>query len=305
MDHIVIIYILIGIIFYILLNRDIKEHASNLSNADIEAIGNLSSMYNNGTLKMTNLELTGYIKAKSGTFGPAYIGQYGNNEDNAMFSHVNNKSGGGNYAVVQHKNGNTYINSKKDKHVHINNDNFLICKVSKNLVNANVDVKTSENFRTDKDLFAHNAIHAGKDLYARNAVHAGFGLYAYGLNTSEEMQKQSGKLYFNYTNKPQNEITNKMTAKIGNNTEKIKSLWKLTNKNFGGTVLSYLPNENQTLGFSRTNQQPLLQTINNGGRQGGNKMYNLYTFSGDYGNNGNHGVYDIFNKVNARGYIKY
>ena len=76
--------IIITIIVYSQIFRgECKEHATNISNVDVEALRNLSSMYNNGTLKMTNLEVTGNIKGKTlditdkGTIGPHTAGNNG------------------------------------------------------------------------------------------------------------------------------------------------------------------------------------------------------------------------------------
>ena len=158
MDHIVIIYILIGIIFYILLNRDIKEHASNLSNADIEAIGNLSSMYNNGTLKMTNLEVTGNIKGKTlditdkGTIGPHTAG----NNGVTISGNINMDN---NWAIRPSTNKNMYIGSHTEKYK-------SGCWVNAEWLYANDLIRANKRMETKGDLNVKGTFkHEGGEMY--------------------------------------------------------------------------------------------------------------------------------------------
>ena len=105
-----------------------------------EALANLSAMYNNGKLKVSSLEVTGdtNLKGKAtitgnakitgnldtdgyGRFGPAKIGQWVGGKDYAVFGHKDRFGVNTDYPFMNHKDGETYVNSSKDKKVHLRN----------------------------------------------------------------------------------------------------------------------------------------------------------------------------------------
>ena len=126
----IIIFLLIVIAVLLVKRRYSKfEH---MSNVDVEALRNLSSMYNKGKLKVTELEVTGNIKGKkleitdnikgkkleitgNAEIGPAYIGRYNKSDpDYAQFSHKK-KTGKNEYALMQQYTGITILNSTAKK----------------------------------------------------------------------------------------------------------------------------------------------------------------------------------------------
>ena len=118
--------IIITIIVYSQIFRgECKEHATNISNVDVEALRNLSSMFNSGKLKVSSLEVTGNIKGetlditKNGTIGPTMIGALNGNNDYACISHKSHGLKAPNYALVQTIKGETFINSASNKGVNI------------------------------------------------------------------------------------------------------------------------------------------------------------------------------------------
>ena len=167
----VIICIIVIIIYNFIFGDDKEKFASEQENTATEAVQNVASMYNpdTGTLKLTNLELTGGIKAVgqiwseaavvsgtnggnhlyitptginqktegdtlvpvkintgvectgNGTFASAFVGN-SPHKDWAQFSHKDNKTGE-NYALINHSDGSTLINSGNEKHVGIRNKN--------------------------------------------------------------------------------------------------------------------------------------------------------------------------------------
>ena len=155
-----------------------KEHATNISNVDVEALRNLSSMFNSGKLKVSSLEVTDNIKGKTlditdnikgktlditynGTIGPTMIGGLNNQvglNNHACISHKKYGLKAANYALVQDIYGNTFINSAINKGVYVKGnlnakggltvDGNLNVKGPTSTIGGNLDVKgTSLNVK--------------------------------------------------------------------------------------------------------------------------------------------------------------
>ena len=156
----IVLIILSTIVFYILLtkkenmsNTDIKKIISEIYQADIQSIRNLSKLANdltnNGKLVVPGgLEIKGNVKingdsyvsgnsdiAKNmtvnrklnvkddATIGAAYIGYYGKTNKNfAVFTHKNMTTTQ-NYAFMQHSAGTTYINTPASKTLNLRVNN--------------------------------------------------------------------------------------------------------------------------------------------------------------------------------------
>ena len=139
-------------IYVFKLNYDIKhlkiEKMGNTA-TDSEALGNLASMYKDGVLKVTSLEVTKDINCKgNGYFGPAYIGHGDKvHSDYAMFGHKDNASWK-NYALMQHNNGHTFVNGGRNGNIYFRTNNAneaLMHKGTMTLSNANVKNKITVN----------------------------------------------------------------------------------------------------------------------------------------------------------------
>ena len=134
------LFLLVIIVILLVKRRYSKfEHMSNVD-VDVEALRNLSSMYNKGKLKVTELEVTGNIKGKklevtgnitgegklkikkSAEIGPAYIGPYGTNTNHAEFSHVENRTDT-TYGLLHVNNGRVYINSNGKGSIYMQHNN--------------------------------------------------------------------------------------------------------------------------------------------------------------------------------------
>tara|TARA_B110000879_G_C11176853_1_gene516414 strand:+ start:1605 stop:2270 length:666 start_codon:yes stop_codon:yes gene_type:complete len=123
-------------------NTDVKKIIEEQYKIDVDAIRNLSKLANDLTLhnKLTipgGLEIQGNLKVTGdATIGPAYIGTYGKTDSNyAVFTHKNmtKKS---QYAFMQHKDGNTYINTPQNKQLHLRVNN-----IDKMYIQPNGDIR--------------------------------------------------------------------------------------------------------------------------------------------------------------------
>ena len=122
------------------------QKSEGFGNIDAEALQNMASLYNSstGVLKVNNLEASGNITTSGnvtatgyGEFGNAYIGKWKTtSSDWAAFSHKDNKTGKGDYALVQSDDGQTLINSSTDKKVQILNNDTSKSRVE--FLNGNV-----------------------------------------------------------------------------------------------------------------------------------------------------------------------
>ena len=141
-----------------------KEHATNISNVDVEALRNLSSMYNNGTLKMTNLEVTGNIKGKTlditdkGTIGPHTVG----NNGVTISGNINMDN---NWAIRPSTNRNMYFGTHTAGYK-------PGCWVNAEWLYANDLIRANKRMETKGAITADGAITSTKDsLYAGKQIH--------------------------------------------------------------------------------------------------------------------------------------
>ena len=160
----ILLYFFIFIVLYQLFNKtekmsneDISKKINEIYKADIGSIRNLSKLANdltkNGKLIVPGgLEVKGNITADgTGTFGNAKIGTWiAGKAEYATFAHKDRFSTTNDYSLLHHKDGNTYLNAKSGKTVHlrINNSDGLIVDSNKNvdakgqlIARGNVDTK--------------------------------------------------------------------------------------------------------------------------------------------------------------------
>ena len=101
-----------------------KSKTEHMSEINDEAISMIASLYNGKKLVVNELEVLGSLNVgKAATIGPAYIGGYGGNIDDmghAQFSHKDHKNES-NFALLQRRDGMTWLNCKKDSQVNIEN----------------------------------------------------------------------------------------------------------------------------------------------------------------------------------------
>jgi hypothetical protein len=120
-----------------------------------EALANLSSMYKNGKLKVSELEVTGNIKANdikannikakgnidsdgTGRFGVAKIGNWVRNGNYAVVAHKDKFDKEDEYAFMHHMSGETYVNASTDKNIN------LCIKNTSNVTIENDNVETNK-----------------------------------------------------------------------------------------------------------------------------------------------------------------
>jgi hypothetical protein len=176
-----------------------------------EALRNLSSMYNNGTLKMTNLEVTGNIKGKTlditdnGTIGPTMIGALNGHNDYACISHKSHGLKEGKYALVQDNHGKTFINSAGNNGVNIkgniNMDNNWAIRPSTNqnmYFGTHTDSYKSECWVNAEWLYANDLIRANKRMDVKNGslTVAGDLNVKKDLNVKGTFKHEGGAMYW-------------------------------------------------------------------------------------------------------------
>ena len=129
-----------------------------------------------GGIRVTgNVNAEGDVNAKgNGYFGPAYIGKHGKtNSSYAQFSN-SNRTGTSDYALIQHSDGTTYMNTSKGKNLYFRVEN----KGDGNVIRKN----------TNYQIFQVNSHHGGLYLHGYNDKRV-------GLQTQKVIQV--GQLLFN------------------------------------------------------------------------------------------------------------